>query len=143
MTPPSSLYHLTGEEAPASPVLVVALDGWVDAGLAGATAMTSLLEAVQTRPYAVFDSEELLDNRARRPQLKIVDGINDELDWPQVVLHVGADRLGSGIACLPAPSPTCAGRPSRRRWRSWPSRSRFGSWSASADSPPAPRIPGP
>ena len=47
MTPPSSLYHLTGEEAPASPVLVVALDGWVDAGLAGATAMTSLLEAVR------------------------------------------------------------------------------------------------
>jgi hypothetical protein len=105
MTPPSSLYHLTGEEAPASPVLVVALDGWVDAGLAGATAMTSLLEAVETRPYAVFDSEELLDQRARRPQLKIVDGINEELDWPQVVLRVGADRLGSGIAMLAGPEP--------------------------------------
>jgi hypothetical protein len=111
MTVPT-LYQLTGEEAPSSPVLVVALDGWVDAGLAGATAMTSLLEAVETRPYAVFDSEELLDQRARRPQLKIVDGINEELDWPQVILRVGADRLGSGLALLAGPEPDM-------RWRSF------------------------
>jgi hypothetical protein len=111
MTAPT-LYQLTGEEAPSSPVLVVALDGWVDAGLAGATAMTSLLEAVETRPYAVFDSEELLDQRARRPQLRIVDGINEELDWPQVVLRVGADRLGSGLALLAGPEPDM-------RWRSF------------------------
>ena len=90
----------------------MALDGWVDAGLAGSTAMTSLLEAVETRPYAVFDSEELLDQRARRPQLKIVDGINEELDWPQVVLRVGADRLGSGIAMLAGPEPDM-------RWRTF------------------------
>jgi hypothetical protein len=93
-------------------VLVVALDGWVDAGLAGATAMTSLLEAVETRPYAVFDSEELLDQRARRPKLKIVDGINEELDWPQVTLSVGADRLGSGVAMLAGPEPDM-------RWQSF------------------------
>ena len=114
MSVPSPLYRLTGESAPSSPVLVVALDGWVDAGLAGTTAMTSLLEAVETRPYAVFDSEELLDQRARRPQLKIVDGINEELDWPQVILHVGADRLGSGIAMLAGPEPDM-------RWRAFSS----------------------
>jgi hypothetical protein len=105
MTVPSSLYRLTGEPAPPSPVLVVALDGWVDAGLAGGTAMASLLEAVETWPYAVFDSEELLDQRARRPKLKIVDGINDGIEWPQVILSVGADRLGSGIAMLAGPEP--------------------------------------
>jgi len=112
MTVPSSLYLLTGEPAPPSPVLVVALDGWVDAGLAGATAMTSLLEAVETRSYAVFDSEELLDQRARRPKLKIVDGINEELDWPHVTLSVGTDRLGSGIAMLAGPEPDM-------RWQSF------------------------
>ncbi len=105
MTVPSSLYRLTGEAAPPSPVLVVALEGWVDAGLAGATAMASLFDAIESSPYAVFDSEELLDQRARRPKLKISDGINEGLDWPQVVLNVGADRLGSGIAMLAGPEP--------------------------------------
>jgi predicted ATP-grasp superfamily ATP-dependent carboligase len=112
MSVPSPLYQLLGAEAPSSPVLVVALDGWVDAGLAGSTAMASLLEAVETRSYAVFDSEELLDQRARRPQLRIVDGINHELEWPQVTLRVGADRLGSGIAMLAGPEPDM-------RWRSF------------------------
>ncbi len=112
MTASSPLYQLTGEAAPPSPVLVVALDGWVDAGLAGATAMTSLLEAVETRPYAVFDAEELLDQRARRPQLRVVDGINEDLEWPHLVLRVGTDRLGSGIAMLDGPEPDM-------RWRSF------------------------
>jgi hypothetical protein len=67
---------------------------------------------VDTRPYAVFDSEELLDQRARRPQLKIIDGINESLDWPQVVVHVGTDRLGSGIAMLAGPEPDM-------RWRTF------------------------
>jgi len=112
MTVPSSLYRLTGEAAPPSPVLVVALEGWVDAGFAGGTAMASLFEAVETRPYAVFDTEELLDQRSRRPKLKIADGINDGLEWPQVVLSVGADRLGSGIAMLAGPEPDM-------RWQSF------------------------
>jgi hypothetical protein len=86
-------------------VLVVALEGWVDAGFAGATALTSLMDAIDPQPYALFDSEELLDQRARRPKLKIVDGINEDLDWPQVILSVGADRLGSGIAVLAGPEP--------------------------------------
>jgi hypothetical protein len=86
-------------------VLVVALEGWVDAGFAGSTALTSLMDAVDPQPYALFDSEELLDQRARRPKLKIVDGINEDLDWPQVILSVGADRLGSGIAVLAGPEP--------------------------------------
>jgi PAC2 family len=106
----SPLYRLTGERAPDSPVLVVALEGWIDAGLAGATAVTRLLEAVETRPFAVFDSEELLDQRARRPQLRLVNGVNENLVWPEVVLSVGVDRLGSGIAVLSGPEPDM-------RWR--------------------------
>ena len=105
MTDPSSLYRLREEPAPPSPVLVVALEGWVDAGLAGATAMTSLLDGIDTRIYALFDTEELLDQRARRPKLRIADGINEELEWPQVALHVGTDPLGAGVAMLVGPEP--------------------------------------
>ena len=42
----ADLYELTGEPAPSSPVLVVALEGWVDAGLA---ARTSRMPSSTTR----------------------------------------------------------------------------------------------
>ncbi len=106
------LYALTGEPAPPTPVLVVALDGWVDSGMAGGTAMTALLEANATRPYAVFDGEELIDQRARRPTLRIRDGMNSEIEWPQLMIRVGEDKLGSGIAMLTGPEPDF-------RWKSF------------------------
>jgi len=113
VTDPSSLYRLREEPAPPpSPVLVVALEGWVDAGLAGATAMTSLLDGIDTRIFALFDTEELLDQRARRPKLTIADGINEELEWPQVALRVGTDPLGAGVAMLVGPEPDM-------RWQSF------------------------
>lgn len=105
MIEPSSLFSLTGEPAPPDPVLVVALEGWVDAGMAGSTAMTALLEAISTRTYAVFDSEDLIDQRARRPTLRIRDGMNEEIVWPEITVRVGVDRLGSGMAFMTGPEP--------------------------------------
>lgn len=112
MTEPSSLFTLTGEPAPPTPVLVVTLDGWVDAGMAGSTAMTALLEAVPTKTYAVFDSEPLIDQRARRPTLRIRDGMNEDIIWPEITIKVGVDRLGSGIAMMTGPEPDF-------RWKSF------------------------
>ncbi|MGA2211504.1 MAG: PAC2 family protein [Acidimicrobiales bacterium] len=114
MSNPAPLYRLTGEAAPASPVLVVALDGWVDAGMAGSTAMTGLLESIDTRTYAVFDSEELIDQRARRPRLLVANGMNEGVTWPEATIKVGVDRLGSGVAILSGPEPDF-------RWRSFAS----------------------
>ena len=102
---PSPLYTLTGEPAPPAPVLVVALDGWVDAGMAGATALAGLLDSVETRTYAVFDSERLIDQRARRPRLLVANGMNEGVTWPEPTIRVGVDRLGSGIAVLSGPEP--------------------------------------
>jgi hypothetical protein len=110
--PAPLLYRLTGEAAPDSPVLVVALDGWVDAGMAGSTALTGLLESIETRTYAVFDSEELIDQRARRPRLLVANGMNEGVTWPEATIKVGVDRLGSGVAVLSGPEPDF-------RWRSF------------------------
>jgi len=105
MSEASQLYRLTGVPAPDAPVLVVALEGWVDAGLTAATALTGLLESVDTEVFAVFDGEELIDQRARRPRLRISDGISEEITWAEPVVRVGTDRLGSGIAILTGPEP--------------------------------------
>ncbi len=99
------LYSLTGEPAPPTPVLVVAFDGWVDAGMAAATALTGLFETVDTRLYATFDPEQLIDQRSRRPRLLVANGMNEGITWPEPTIRVGVDRLGSGIAVLSGPEP--------------------------------------
>lgn len=99
------LFRLTGEPAPPHPVLVVVMDGWIDAGLAAATALTALEEEIDLRPYALFDGEDLIDQRARRPLLRIDDGVRRGLAWPEPVMRVGSDRIGSGIAVLSGPEP--------------------------------------
>ncbi|HLI43434.1 MAG TPA: PAC2 family protein [Acidimicrobiales bacterium] len=101
----ADLYELTGEPAPERPVVIAVLEGWVDAGLAARTALAALVETIEFRPYAVFDDEELIDLRARRPQLRIVDGVAESLTFERPVMQVGTDRLGSGILLLSGPEP--------------------------------------
>ena len=62
-------------------MLVVGLEGWIDAGLAAATATASLLGAMPNELVATFDADELIDYRARRPTLRIVNGVDTELRW--------------------------------------------------------------
>jgi hypothetical protein len=72
------------------PVVVVAFDGWVDAG-AAATSVVELLG--QGSPViATWDPDELFDYRARRPTLEIRDGALARLTWPEITLR--AARFG-------------------------------------------------
>jgi predicted ATP-grasp superfamily ATP-dependent carboligase len=74
------------------PSLIVALDGWVDAGSAATTAAGLIAEGGQV--VVTFDADRILDYRARRPTLEIVDGRLSELDWPafRIRLVRGAER---------------------------------------------------
>ncbi|MCL4313408.1 MAG: PAC2 family protein [Actinobacteria bacterium] len=94
------LYKLHTDTDLGNPVLVVALEGWVDAGLAAATAVTTLLESVETDLYASFATDELLDQRARRPIARITDGLVTELRWPEIKLLFGKDHQGRTVALL-------------------------------------------
>lgn len=64
-----STYRL--EDAPDldAPIVVAALEGWVDAGSAGTTAATQLAE--DGNVVATFDADAIYDYRARRPTLDI------------------------------------------------------------------------
>ncbi|MGH9103280.1 MAG: proteasome assembly chaperone family protein [Acidimicrobiales bacterium] len=107
-----ALYELSGDAALHGGVLVVALDGWVDAGLGASTAITHLLGSVETELVARFDGEALIDQRARRPMLEIVDGRNTGLSWPEIQLRAGRDRAGNPVGFLVGPEPDF-------RWRSF------------------------
>jgi proteasome assembly chaperone (PAC2) family protein len=87
------------------PVLVVAMEGWVDAGLAAATAAVNLLGAMPNELVATFDADELIDYRARRPTLRIVNGVDTDLRWAAIRLLAATNRTGRGVAVLIGPEP--------------------------------------
>ncbi|HEY7932132.1 MAG TPA: PAC2 family protein [Acidimicrobiales bacterium] len=87
------------------PVLVVSLEGWIDAGLGASTAMSTLLETIHTDVLATFDTEYFIDQRARRPLARIVDGVTTELTWPEIQLRYGRDGDGADIIFLVGPEP--------------------------------------
>jgi proteasome assembly chaperone (PAC2) family protein len=87
------------------PVLVVALDGWIEAGFAAQTAMGTLKGQIRTQRLLRFDTDELLDQRARRPTMRLVNGVNTELKWPRLQLRHGRDAAGQDLLVLTGPEP--------------------------------------
>ncbi len=87
------------------PVMVVALEGWIDAGVAAANAMSVLLTAADADTVAVFDADRLLDHRARRPIMQLVNGVVTELIWPATELRAGTDGAGNDLLLLVGAEP--------------------------------------
>ena len=100
------LYQLTPDRPEmTSPVLVMAPEGWIDAGMGGGAAMAALLSEISTELVATFDSDGLLDHRARRPVARIVDGVYEEVLWPEIQLRGGKDAAGNDVLVLVGPEP--------------------------------------
>jgi proteasome assembly chaperone (PAC2) family protein len=87
------------------PVLVIALEGWIDAGLGASNAIGTMLDTIYTEVLATFDTEYFIDQRARRPIARIVDGITTELTWPEIQIRFGRDGDGADILFLVGPEP--------------------------------------
>ncbi|MEO5940838.1 MAG: PAC2 family protein [Candidatus Limnocylindrales bacterium] len=90
-----ALYRIDDPGPLDRPALVVALDGWVDAG--GAATSAAALMAAGGMAVATFDADRLFDYRARRPTLDIEDGRLSEMTWPEfrirLVRHEERDLL--------------------------------------------------
>ena len=80
-----TLYKLARHDDFVAPSMIVALDGWVDAGSAATTAAATLAEG--GRVLATFDADAIFDYRARRPTLEIIDGRPESLTWPELTLR--------------------------------------------------------
>ncbi len=91
-----------------NPVLIVYLSGWIDSGGAAQLATDALLEECEAEPIAVFDDDTYLDFRARRPTMKLVDGLNTILDWQHITLSHGRDRIGRDVIIAHGPEPDLA-----------------------------------
>jgi proteasome assembly chaperone (PAC2) family protein len=105
-----ALYELIERPAVDAPVLILALDGWIDAGLGAANARASLLNTMSPTTVARFDSDELLDHRARRPTMHLVEGVVTGLTWPAVELQTAHDQDNNDVLLLVGAEPDHAWR---------------------------------
>jgi predicted ATP-grasp superfamily ATP-dependent carboligase len=105
MDPASHLYELRARPELDEPVLVMAPDGWIDAGLGGAGAVGALLAVLDTEVVASFDVDRLLDHRSRRPVSHMLDGVYTDLVWPKLDLLAAHDPQGRAVLILAGPEP--------------------------------------
>lgn len=68
------------------PVLIVALEGFVDAGAVASTAAMFLRHRWQADVIATLDRDAFVDYRARRPTVVVDSGEIRRLDWPDIEL---------------------------------------------------------
>jgi hypothetical protein len=102
----SDAYVLHGElPALDDAVLVVMLDGWIDASAAANGAMQAIRQHVGAGLAATFDGEQFVDYRARRPVLSLREGEATELRWPSIELLTGTEHDGRPVAMLCGPEP--------------------------------------
>ena len=99
------LYERHGDVDVVAPVLVMCLEGWVDAGLGAAAAIAAILSQADTEPVVTFDGDELIDRRARRPVVRITDGVHEGLTWSGIQVRAGKDMAGSDVLFLVGPEP--------------------------------------
>jgi proteasome assembly chaperone (PAC2) family protein len=107
----SPLIELGERPALRDPFLVVHMSGWQDAGAAGQTSAVFLHARWNAQPLAEFDSDELIDYRARRPVVRLAGGTIEQVTWTPIELSLGSagDR---DVLLLTGPEPDF-------RWRAF------------------------
>jgi predicted ATP-grasp superfamily ATP-dependent carboligase len=88
-----------------SPIMVMVLEGWIDAGMGAAGAVSALMEHLDMTTVATFDADLLLDHRARRPILHLENGVNTGLTWPSIEVRAASDRTGVDFLLLVGAEP--------------------------------------
>lgn len=101
----SRLYELVSSPDVESPVLVMGLKGWIDAGMAADAATDVISEELQSTTIARFDADALLDWRARRPLMQLEDGVNQSVTWEETVLDWAQDSAGNDLLILSGNEP--------------------------------------
>ena len=98
------------------PVLIASFTGWNDAADAASVAVGALASSWEARRFGGFDGEEFFDFQTTRPQVKLVDGVTREIEWPENMLSATEPRLeaagGRGAVLLTGPEPNF-------RWRAF------------------------
>ena len=96
---------LAQPEAGERPVLIEALDGFVDCGHAVMLARQHLSESFEPETIVRFDVDQLLDHRARRPVLLFDTDHWEAYEAPALTVQRHRDASGSPFLVLAGPEP--------------------------------------
>lgn len=70
------------------PVVVVAFEGWNDAGDAATGAVEHLELIWDAKPLAALDPEDYYDFQVNRPTVSLIDGVSRRIEWPTTRVSV-------------------------------------------------------
>ena len=93
------------EDLADGPVMLTALEGFLDAGSASALAVGHLLESSPGRVVASFEVDEFYDYRARRPPMSFVRDHYADYDAPRLVVRLMQDDRRAPYLLLTGPEP--------------------------------------
>jgi predicted ATP-grasp superfamily ATP-dependent carboligase len=105
MRDPSELVQLAANPGLEAPVMIEALDGFIDAGHAVRRACEHLLSTFGSEEIASFEIDELLDYRARRPPLIFDTDHWQSYEQPNLAVHLLRDASGEAFLLLTGPEP--------------------------------------
>ncbi|MEE8601255.1 PAC2 family protein [Euzebya tangerina] len=88
------------------PVMIVSLDGFIDAGDAGSSAAMFLRHRWAAKPIATFDHDAFIDYRARRPTTVIDSGLLKRVEFDELrVLAAPVEAAEHDAVFLLGPEP--------------------------------------
>ncbi|WP_410657777.1 PAC2 family protein [Amycolatopsis sp. lyj-112] len=95
------------------PLMVVAFEGWNDAGDAASRAVEHLQLNWDATPLAELSPDEYYDFQVSRPTVRMVDGVTRRVDWPTTSLSVcRPEGLNRDVVLVQGPEPNM-------RWRAF------------------------
>ena len=79
------------------PILLIAFEGWNDAGDAATTAARYISNRWEARDFAIIDPEPFYDFSSNRPIVRLDENHERRLEWPgNVFSHLELESLPSG-----------------------------------------------
>ncbi|RSM58813.1 carboxylate--amine ligase [Amycolatopsis sp. WAC 01376] len=95
------------------PIMIVAFEGWNDAGDAASRAVEHLQLNWDATPLSELSPDEYYDFQVSRPTVRMVDGVTRRVDWPTTRLSVcRPEGISRDIVLVQGPEPNM-------RWRAF------------------------
>jgi hypothetical protein len=102
---PTTLFTMGALPEIDRPVLVQALDGFVDAGNGRRLAREHILNALDSEPVVTFDVDQLLNYRSQRPEMTFTTDHWDGYAAPELAVHCVRDLDDTAFLLLHGPEP--------------------------------------